>query len=75
MATIYAYSVNNIWCDYSLSISRDGSTTTVRVIGTIYGNGASADSSNNLYAHLRYNVSPANPGTTTYQNISLKRIN
>lgn len=65
MATIYAYSVNNIRCDYSLYISRDGSTTTVRVIGTIYGNGSSKDSSNNLYAHLRYNVSPANTGNTT----------
>ena len=65
MVRIYAYSVNNIWCDYSLYISRDGSTTTVRVIGTIYGNGSSKDSSNNLYAHLRYNVSPANTGNTT----------
>ena len=65
MATIYAYSVNNIRCDYSLYISRDGSTTTVRVIGTIYGNGSSKDSYNNLYAHLRYNVSPANTGNTT----------
>ena len=67
MATIYAYSVNNISCNYSLYISRDGDTTTVRVIGTIYGNGTSLDSNNNLYAHLRYNVSPANTGNpTTY---------
>lgn len=67
MATIYAYSVNNISCNYSLYISRDGDTTTVRVIGTIYGNGTSLDSYNNLYAHLRYNVSPANTGNpTTY---------
>ena len=67
MATIYAYSSNNIYCTYSLSISRSGSTITVSASGTIYGNGSSADLNNSLYAHLRYNVSPANTsGTTTY---------
>ena len=30
MATIYAYSSNNIYCTYSLSISRSGSTITVK---------------------------------------------
>ena len=67
MATIYAYSSNSIYCTYSLSISRSGSTITVSASGTIYGNGSSADTNNSLYAHLRYNVSPANTsGTTTY---------
>lgn len=67
MATIYAYSSNNIYCTYSLSISRSGSTITVKASGTIYGNGSSADTNNSLYAHLRYNVSPTNTGgTTTY---------
>lgn len=67
MATIYAYSSNSIYCTYSLSISRSGSTITVSASGTIYGNGSSVDTNNSLYAHLRYNVSPANTsGTTTY---------
>ena len=65
MATIYAYSSNSIYCTYSLSISRSGSTITVKASGTIYGNGSSADSNNSLYAHLRYNVKPANTSDTT----------
>ena len=66
MATIYAYSSNSIYCTYSLSMTRSGSNVTVRAWGTIYGNGSSADSSgNNLYAHVCYNVSPANTGTAT----------
>ena len=65
MATIYAYSSDYIYCTYSLSISRNGSTITVKASGTIYGNGSSTDSGNNLYAHLRYNVSPANTSNTT----------
>lgn len=67
MATIYSYSSNSIYCTYSLSISRSGSNVTVTAQGTIYGNGSSSDSNNNLYAHVYYNVSPANTsGATTY---------
>lgn len=65
MATIYAYSSNYITCSYSLSLTRSGSNITLRAWGTIYGNGSSADSSRNLYAHVLYNVSPANTGSAT----------
>ena len=44
-----------------------GSTITITASGTITGNGSSSNASNNLYAHVCYNVSPANTsGTTTY---------
>lgn len=67
MAEIWSYGSNYISCNYTLSISRSGSTITIKASGTIYGNGSSADSSHNLYAHVCYNVSPANTsGTTTY---------
>lgn len=77
MATIYAYSSNNIHCTYTLSAARSGSTVTITASGTIYGNGSSQDatSGQKLYAQLRYGVSPSqtqsNPekggtGTTTY---------
>ena len=65
MATIYAYSSNYITCSYSLSLTRSGSNITLRAWGTIYGNGSSADSGRNLYAHVLYNVSPANTGSAT----------
>lgn len=67
MPKIYAYSSNSIYCNYTLDISRSGSTITITASGTITGNGSSSNASNNLYAHVCYNVSPANTsGTTTY---------
>jgi hypothetical protein len=67
MPTIYSYTSNNITCTYTLSMSRSGSTITIKATGTIYGNGSSSDSNSDLYAHVCYNVSPANTGTgTTY---------
>lgn len=65
MATIYAYSSNSIYCTYSLSISRNGSKVTVTASGTIYGNGSSADTNHDLYAHFRYGVDPANTNSAT----------
>lgn len=58
--TIYASSSNHITCSYSLNIARSGSKITLTAAGTIYGNGSSKDSDGVLYAHICYNVSPAN---------------
>lgn len=69
MATIYAYTSNNNHLEYTVTMTRSGNTITIKVDGTLYGNGSSADStsSSKLYAQLRYNVSPANTtGTSTY---------
>lgn len=65
MATIYAYSSDDVRCTYSLYYLRDGNTTMVWVQGTLYGSEASSDKNNNLYAHLRYNVAPVNNGSAT----------
>lgn len=76
MATIYSYNSNNRWCTYTLTMARSGSTVTITASGSIYTNNTSGgDSSNTVYAQLRYGVAPAqtaaNPaknatGTTTY---------
>ena len=64
---IWSYGSNSISCVYTISMARSGSTVTVTAAGTIYGNGSSADNSNDLYAHVAYNVSPANQtGVSTY---------
>lgn len=64
---IWSYGSNSISCVYTISMKRSGSTVTVTASGTIYGNGSSQDNSHDLYAHVAYNVSPANQtGTTTY---------
>lgn len=63
MAKIYASTSSVINCVYTLSIARDSNNNSNIVItasGTIYGNGSSQNSSSDLYAHLCYNVSPAN---------------
>ena len=65
MATIYAYSSDDVRCTYSLYYLREGSTTMIWVQGTLYGSEASSDKFNNLYAHLRYNVEPVNNGSAT----------
>lgn len=69
MAKIYAYTSNNIYCEYTMSIARSGTTVTLTVSGTIYGNGSSSDSTSGqaLYVQVRTGVSPTNTsGTTTY---------
>lgn len=69
MATIYAYTSNNITCTYTMTMARSGRNVTLTVSGTIKGNGSSSDSTSGaaLYAQVRYGVSPANTsGTTTY---------
>lgn len=69
MATIYAYTSNNITCTYTMTMARSGKNVTLTVSGTIKGNGSSSDSTSGaaLYAQVRYGVSPANTsGTTTY---------
>ena len=69
MADIYAYTSNNIHCNYTMSLSRSGTTVTLTVSGTIYGNGSSSDSTSGqaLYVQVRTGVSPTNTsGTTTY---------
>lgn len=68
MATIYSYSSNSVYCNYTLSISRSGEKITLTAKGTLYGSSGSSDSNRNLYAHLCYNVSPSNSdgNATTY---------
>ena len=69
MADIYAYTSNNIHCNYTMSIARSGTTVTLTVSGTIYGNGSSSDTTSGqaLYVQVRTGVSPTNTsGTTTY---------
>lgn len=69
MADIYAYTSNTIYCNYTMSIARSGTTVTLTVSGTIYGNGSSSDTTSGqaLYVQVRTGVSPTNTsGTTTY---------
>ena len=65
MPTIYAYSSNNIYCTYTLTATRSGTNIVFTASGTIYGNGSSSNSSNSLYAHVCYGVSPSNTSTVT----------
>lgn len=66
--TIYAYSSDDVYCDYTLGMSKNGNTTTVWVDGLLHGSTESRDKSNKLYAYLHYNVEPDNSNgyATTY---------
>lgn len=69
MATIYAYSSNNNYLEYTMSMSRSGTTVTITVNGTVYNVSGSAHSSSSakLFVQVRHSVSPSNTsGTTTY---------
>lgn len=65
---IYAYSSDEVYCDYTLGMSKNGDTTTVWVDGKLYGSENSRDKYNALYAHLHYNATPDNSSgyATTY---------
>lgn len=65
---IYAYSSDEVCCDYTLGMSKNGDTTTVWVDGKLYGSKNSSDKNNALYAHLHYNATPDNSSgyATTY---------
>ena len=66
--TIYAYSSDEVYCDYTLGMSKNGNTTTVWVDGKLHGSTGSRDNTNKLYAHLHYNATPDNSSgyATTY---------
>lgn len=69
MATIYSYSSNNNYMTYTLTMTRSGTTVTLKCEGTIYNVSGSSHTSSSakMYVQLRYGVSPTNTsGTTTY---------
>lgn len=69
MAKIYAYSSNNNYLEYTMSMSRSGTTVTITVNGTVYNVSGSAHTSSSakLFVQVRHSVSPSNTsGTTTY---------